>query len=141
MTPFPRHLLEQQDVVLTVPASFDDVARTLTIQAAAAVGLVDNLVLLEEPQAAFYEYFRSRSNALIEAQKTQQVMVVDVGGGTTDFTLITVDWHQGLNGIEPMSVVSLLWVTTFCLVGITWTPARSSQRLVSPVRVASIRHE
>ncbi|MGC6416822.1 MAG: Hsp70 family protein [Bradymonadia bacterium] len=98
---FPRAPMEQQEVVLTVPASFDDVARMLTIQAANEVGLVDNLVLLEEPQAAFYEYFRSRSNALTEAQKTQQVMVVDVGGGTTDFTLITVDWHEGLNGIEP----------------------------------------
>ena len=49
--------MQQQEVVLTVPASFDDVARMLTVQAASEVGLVDNLVLLEEPQAAFASTF------------------------------------------------------------------------------------
>lgn len=94
---FPDDKLAQQDVVLTVPASFDEVARELTLAAAEQAGL-PRLVLLEEPQAAFYAWLNAN-----EADWQQQlagvrlVLVVDVGGGTTDFSLIaTRDEGRGL---------------------------------------------
>jgi molecular chaperone DnaK (HSP70) len=80
----------EQDVVLTVPASFDEEARELTVAAAAEAGL-PRLTLLEEPAAAFYSWI---ANHLAESRKSlfdgQVVLVVDVGGGTSDFTLIRV---------------------------------------------------
>ncbi len=82
--------LAGQEVVLTVPASFDEEARELTVQAAAEAGL-PKLTLLEEPAAAFYAWI---ANHLAESRKAlfdgQVVLVVDVGGGTSDFTLIRV---------------------------------------------------
>jgi len=82
--------LEQQDVVLTVPASFDEEARELTVQAARQAGL-ERLALLEEPAAAFYAWI---ANHLAESRQRlvdgQLVLVIDVGGGTSDFTLIRV---------------------------------------------------
>ncbi len=82
--------LAEQDIVLTVPASFDEEARELTVQAAADAGL-ERLTLLEEPAAAFYAWI---ANHLAESRKNlfdgQTVLVVDVGGGTSDFTLIRV---------------------------------------------------
>ncbi len=82
--------LAEQDVVLTVPASFDEEARELTVQAATDAGLT-RLTLLEEPAAAFYSWI---ANHLAESRKNlfdgQVVLVVDVGGGTSDFTLIRV---------------------------------------------------
>lgn len=82
-----------QDVVVTCPASFDEGARELTLEAATAAGL-PRVVLLEEPQAAFYAWIaaRGREAALAPGQR---VLVFDVGGGTTDFTLITVDPEGG----------------------------------------------
>ncbi len=82
--------LSEQDVVLTVPASFDEEARELTVEAARAAGL-ERLTLLEEPMAAFYAWISShlaRSNK--ELFDGQTVLVCDVGGGTSDFTLIRV---------------------------------------------------
>jgi molecular chaperone DnaK (HSP70) len=82
--------LDQQNVVLTVPASFDEEARELTVQAARDAG-IENLTLLEEPAAAFYSWI---ANHLTQSQRHlfdgQTVLVCDVGGGTTDFTLIRV---------------------------------------------------
>jgi hypothetical protein len=82
--------LAEEDIVLTVPASFDEEARELTVQAAADAGL-PRLTLLEEPAAAFYSWI---ANHLAESRKSlfdgQVVLVVDVGGGTSDFTLIRV---------------------------------------------------
>ena len=98
---YPKAPLCDQDVVLTVPASFDDVARTLTVREAAEVGLRDNVGLLEEPHAAFYDYFRANSQALTDAAAENLVLVVDVGGGTTDFTLIQVGWTEGEDGPIP----------------------------------------
>ena len=95
---FPKSPLAEQDVILTVPASFDDVARTLTLEAAQRVGLHTNLVLLEEPQAAFYDYFRQHSESLIDKREDQLVLVVDVGGGTTDLTLIKIRWPSEEDG-------------------------------------------
>ncbi|WP_233830259.1 Hsp70 family protein [Paraburkholderia sp. ZP32-5] len=82
--------LEQQDVVLTVPASFDEGARALTVEAARLAGL-PSLRLLEEPQAAFYDWlFHHRENLAGELADTRLVLICDVGGGTTDLTLIEV---------------------------------------------------
>ena len=78
------------DVVLTVPASFDEEARELTVAAAREAG-IEKLTLLEEPAAAFYAWI---ANHLAQSQKSltdgMTVLVVDVGGGTSDFTLIRV---------------------------------------------------
>jgi molecular chaperone DnaK (HSP70) len=86
----PEAPLARQEVVITVPASFDEVARALTATAARQAGL-ETFTLVEEPQAAFYD-FTSRHRADLAAALTgvRLVLVVDVGGGTTDFTLISV---------------------------------------------------
>ena len=92
---FPHAPLEQQDVVLTVPASFDDGARALTLEAARMAQL-PKLRLLEEPQAAFYDWlFRHRGSLATELANTRLVLICDVGGGTTDFTLIKVQMQDG----------------------------------------------
>jgi hypothetical protein len=92
---FPHAPLEQQDVVLTVPASFDDGARALTLEAARRAQL-PALRLLEEPQAAFYDWlFHHRETLQAELAQTRLVMVCDVGGGTTDLTLIKVHLENG----------------------------------------------
>ena len=83
--------LSEHQVVLTVPASFDEEARELTVQAARDAG-IQNLTLLEEPAAAFYAWIAghlSRSNK--ELFDKQLVLICDVGGGTSDFTLVRVD--------------------------------------------------
>ena len=88
---FPDAPLAQQDIVLTVPASFDEGARALTLQAARDAGLV-TLRLLEEPQAAFHDWlFCQRQQLAAQLHGAQQVLVCDVGGGTTDLTLIAVE--------------------------------------------------
>ena len=90
-TRFSTHPLEQQDVVLTVPASFDDGARALTVEAARLAGL-PQLRLLEEPQAAFYDWlYRHRGQLAAELAESRLVLVCDVGGGTTDLSLIKVE--------------------------------------------------
>ena len=87
---FPQYPMSHQDVVLTVPASFDEVARELTVQAARAAGLV-KIVLVEEPQAAFYHWIYAQGPAWEGRVKAGQlILVCDVGGGTSDFTLIRV---------------------------------------------------
>ncbi|MHB9833734.1 Hsp70 family protein [Paraburkholderia terrae] len=97
-TRFPDAPLEQQNVVLTVPASFDEGARALTLEAARLAKL-PALRLLEEPQAAFYDWlFHHRVNLREELNDTKLVLICDVGGGTTDLTLIKV--HVDASG-EP----------------------------------------
>ena len=84
----PGAPLAEQDVVVTVPASFDEGARALTLRAAEEAGL-PRLLLLEEPQAAFYDWTRVHRQTLArELAGISLVLVVDVGGGTTDLTLI-----------------------------------------------------
>jgi molecular chaperone DnaK (HSP70) len=91
--------LENQDIVLTVPASFDEVARELTVEAAHEAGLT-KLRLLEEPQAALYAWLadheRDWDSILHEGWL---VLVFDVGGGTTDFSLVVI--KEGKYGLEP----------------------------------------
>ncbi|NMM13139.1 MAG: hsp70 family protein [Rhodoferax sp.] len=91
----PQSPLEQQDIVLTVPASFDEGARALTLSAARQAGL-PKLRLLEEPQAVFYDWLlRHRSSLADELAQTRLVLVCDVGGGTTDLSLIKVELLDG----------------------------------------------
>jgi molecular chaperone DnaK (HSP70) len=100
----PEDLLQQQSVVLTVPASFDDVARNLTVEAARQAGLV-NLTLLEEPQAAFYCWLATHSQTEAALLKPGSLcLVVDVGGGTSDFSLIEAVAQQGELGFVRQSV-------------------------------------
>jgi molecular chaperone DnaK (HSP70) len=89
---YPNHPLEDQQVVLTVPASFDQAARELTLRAARQAGL--SVRLVEEPQAAFYDYLARAGLASLEpllgSGSEALVLVCDVGGGTTDLSLIRV---------------------------------------------------
>ncbi|MCC6235648.1 MAG: hsp70 family protein, partial [Verrucomicrobiales bacterium] len=85
---FPAEPLARQDLALTVPASFDEVARELTVAAAHKAGL-SRLTLLEEPQAAFYAWMAEHSRPEEPARQPGRItLVCDVGGGTSDFTLI-----------------------------------------------------
>ncbi|HEY2147907.1 MAG TPA: Hsp70 family protein, partial [Pirellulales bacterium] len=88
---FRDYPLESQEVVLTLPASFDEVARELTVKAAAAAGL-PRVVLIEEPQAAIYQWINAhRENWEQLVKPGQKILICDIGGGTSDFTLINVD--------------------------------------------------
>jgi molecular chaperone DnaK (HSP70) len=87
--------LERQQIILTVPASFDTQARDLTLEAARMAGFED-VTLLEEPQAAFYAWLSSQGDAWRKAARPgDRLLVCDVGGGTTDFTLIAVAEENG----------------------------------------------
>jgi molecular chaperone DnaK (HSP70) len=87
---FPRHPLAEQDFVLTLPASFDEIARELTLKAARQAGL-NRVYLIEEPQAAFYAWIDKHAGTWDQlVSPGQKILVCDVGGGTTDFTLIRV---------------------------------------------------
>ncbi|MFZ2452191.1 MAG: Hsp70 family protein [Methylovulum miyakonense] len=88
---FPDAPLEQQDIVITVPASFDEAARSLTLEAAKIAGL-HQVRLLEEPQAVCYDWLRRHTGKLQQALADVHLLLVcDVGGGTTDLTLIKVE--------------------------------------------------
>ena len=92
---FPTHPLEQQQLVLTVPASFDEGARALTLEAARLAGL-PQLHLLEEPQAALYDWlYRHRASLAQDLAGARLVLVLDTGGGTTDFSLVKVELEDG----------------------------------------------
>ena len=87
---FGRFPLAEQDVVITLPASFDEVARELTVAAAAEAHL-PRVVLIEEPQAAFYAWVHAHAGTWQSLVRPgQKILVCDVGGGTSDFTLIRV---------------------------------------------------
>ncbi|SJL83062.1 Hsp70 family protein [Vibrio palustris] len=90
----PNQPLEQQEVVVTVPASFDESARKFTLQAAALAGL-HNIVLLEEPQAVVYDWYaRHQETAHEELNTIPLILVCDVGGGTTDLSLISTTFND-----------------------------------------------
>jgi hypothetical protein len=100
----PTNRLEVQEIVLTVPASFDAAARELTVEAARAAGF-ENLTLLEEPQAAFYAWLDRTGDAWRQQVKVGEwVLVADVGGGTTDFTLIEVSEDNGNLSLTRLAV-------------------------------------
>ena len=92
---FPKAPLEAQSIVLTVPASFDDAARELTLQAARDAGL-GPLRLLEEPQAALQDWlFRHRGTLAEALAGVRLILICDVGGGTTDLSLVRVETGTG----------------------------------------------
>jgi hypothetical protein len=100
----PAERLERQTVVLTVPASFDDVARTLTVEAARKAG-IENLTLLEEPQAAFYCWLAMHpAKEAAHIKPGDHCLVVDIGGGTTDFSLIQAIEQEGDLGFLRQAV-------------------------------------
>lgn len=97
-------MLERQEIYLTVPASFDAVARELTVKAANMAGLPD-IILLEEPQAAFYAWIQASDDTWREAVRPGDlVLVCDIGGGTTDFSLIRVSESSGNLELERIAV-------------------------------------
>ncbi|HSR97673.1 MAG TPA: Hsp70 family protein [Kofleriaceae bacterium] len=100
----PDEPAAEQDVLVTVPASFDPVARELTVVAAREAGL-DRVTLLEEPQAAFYAYLAARGEAWRrDLAPGNVVLVCDVGGGTTDFSLIEITSESGNLALERIAV-------------------------------------
>lgn len=109
-TAHPDAPLAEQEVVLTVPASFDEAARELTLAAASRAGL--SVRLLEEPQAAFYDY-RARAGdaalaSLVEGDEAAGlVLVCDVGGGTTDLSLLRVSRSRGARGQVDVARVAV----------------------------------
>ncbi len=102
---FPDFPVKDQHVVLTVPASFDASARELTREAALAAGLPEHLVLLEEPQAAVYAWLDERGDRWRRQLKVGDILLVcDVGGGTTDLTLIGVTEESGTLALRRVAV-------------------------------------
>lgn len=99
----PKARLEEQDVVLTVPASFDEVARELTVRAALDAGL-PKLRLLEEPQAAIYAWIAAHDGWEEALGDHRNILVLDVGGGTTDFSTIAVRPTEEGVGLERVAV-------------------------------------
>ncbi|BBO66965.1 heat-shock protein [Desulfosarcina alkanivorans] len=96
--------LERQAVIVTIPASFDEVARDLTLEAARLAGLPD-VILLEEPLAAFYSWLiRHETDWPDHVAPGQLILVCDVGGGTTDFTLISLRDVDGSPRFERIAV-------------------------------------
>jgi len=95
--------LGEHEVVLTVPASFDAVARQLTEKAAREAGIT-KLVLLEEPQAAFYAWIGKHADWREKVGPGDRVLIIDIGGGTTDFTLIDVKDQGGELTLERVAV-------------------------------------
>ncbi|EPN7232830.1 Hsp70 family protein [Vibrio vulnificus] len=100
----PNHPLSEQDVTITVPASFDPAARDLTAEAARNVGFV-HLTLLEEPQAALYSWIdNSNDKWRDEVTVGDIVLVVDIGGGTTDLSLVEVTEEEGNLTLKRIAV-------------------------------------
>lgn len=101
---FPEAPLADQEVLVGVPASFDPVARELTMKAAQLAGL-ERVTLLEEPQAAFYAWLERQGDSWREQVKAGDlILVCDIGGGTTDFTLIQASDAQGQLALQRIAV-------------------------------------
>ena len=99
----PEAPFAEQQVLLTVPASFDAVARELTLEAAQQAGY-KNLTLLEEPQAAFYAWIERHADWRERVHVGDLILVVDIGGGTTDFTLIAITEREGELALNRVAV-------------------------------------
>jgi actin-like ATPase involved in cell morphogenesis len=96
--------LGDQNIILTIPASFDEEAKKLTEEAAHAAGF-HNLTLLEEPQAALYAWVASRNDDWRnEVEKDDVILVCDIGGGTSDFSLIKVVSDDGNLSLQRTAV-------------------------------------
>jgi molecular chaperone DnaK (HSP70) len=93
-TDHPSAPLAAQSLAITVPASFDPAAQQLTLEAASLAGFPSSTILLEEPQAAFYSWLENVPDAfdlLARGDRATHVLVVDIGGGTTDLSLFSVE--------------------------------------------------
>ena len=99
----PGAKLENQPVLITVPASFDAAARELTQRAAKQAGYPE-VTIIEEPQAAFYAWIERNRNWREQVKSGDLILVVDIGGGTTDFTLIAVTEQDGGLQLERVAV-------------------------------------
>jgi molecular chaperone DnaK (HSP70) len=99
----PGAKLEDQSVLITVPASFDAAARDLTQRAAKLAGYPE-VTIIEEPQAAFYAWIERNPNWREQVKPGDLILVVDIGGGTTDFTLIAVTEQSGELQLERVAV-------------------------------------
>ncbi len=99
----PDAPFQAQQVLVTVPASFDAVARELTLEAAQQAGY-QNITLLEEPQAAFYAWIERHPDWRQRVTVGDLILVVDIGGGTTDFTLIAVTESNGELSLNRVAV-------------------------------------
>ncbi len=144
--------LAKQDVVITVPASFDASARELTVEAALAAG-IEKLTLLEEPQAALYAWTLAMGDAWrTHVRPGDVVLVVDVGGGTTDFSAIAAVDQGGSLDLVRVAVgdhillggdnmdLALAHLAIQKLEGAGKTPDRAQQAgLVHACRVAKER--
>jgi molecular chaperone DnaK (HSP70) len=93
----------EQQALVTVPASFDAVARELTLSAAEQAGF-RNVILLEEPQSAFYAWIERHPGWRERVKAGDLILVVDIGGGTTDFTLIAVTEREGELALDRVAV-------------------------------------
>jgi hypothetical protein len=101
---YPDAPLAEQSVTITVPASFDPAARDLTAEAARAIGL-ENFLLLEEPQAALYSWLQATcGDWRKQVHVGDIILVVDVGGGTTDLSLIAVTEQEGNLTLQRIAV-------------------------------------
>ncbi|MBD5771922.1 Hsp70 family protein [Marinomonas colpomeniae] len=99
---FPNTPISEQNVVITVPASFDPAARAITEKAAEKVGLKTRLI--EEPLAAFYAWLSDQSTWTDSLEVNEHILVVDVGGGTTDLSLIQTVEKEGSLSLERVAV-------------------------------------
>ena len=101
---FPKAQLFQQKITITIPASFDPAARDLTAEAARLCDF-ENVTLLEEPQASLYGWINHHQETWRETLEVDDIiLVIDVGGGTTDFSLIQVEDHDGTLGLKRIAV-------------------------------------
>ncbi len=99
----PEQPFDEQRIIVTVPASFDEVARELTLEAARQAGYPE-VILLEEPQAAFYAWIEKHEDWRDRVGVGDLILVADIGGGTTDFTLIAVRDRNGDLELERVAV-------------------------------------
>ena len=99
----PKDLLTEQDIILTVPASFDVIARDLTMEAARQAGFKE-VTLLEEPISAFYSWLAENPDWRKKISVGDVILICDIGGGTTDFSLIIVEEKEGQLTLERIAV-------------------------------------
>ncbi|MBK8588053.1 MAG: hsp70 family protein [Sandaracinaceae bacterium] len=143
-TEHPRHPLADQEVVLTVPASFDEAARALTLTAAKLAGL-PKVRLVEEPLAAFYRFLGEHRSTLDAALgEVKLVVVVDCGGGTTDLTLIRVERRESGPRMTRIAVGDHLMLggdNMDLLLAKRCEAQLSPERPLSALRFAQLVHE
>ena len=111
----PDSPLAQQDTAITVPASFDPAAQELSLRAAREAGFPPSTILIEEPQAAFYAWLESSSEttAALAPWRTSHILVIDIGGGTTDLSLFSAEWKPD----SPLPHLQRMAVSDHILLG------------------------